>query len=171
VGQSLVIVAQEETVGIADDVNAALADFEKDNPKLAGKAYLTSGDRSVAEQIEIILNPKREDNYLHAKERFKSEYKLKALPVRADLTDEQLAWWETEVKKQAGKSPGFPHVGGFAQDVSVKNLDTDSKIKLKTKIEGNKMSILMEKVTGTDSQYGVSIEQSNVFHVTSVTAT
>jgi hypothetical protein len=65
----------------------------------------------------------------------------------------------------------FPHVGGFAQDVSVKNLDTDGKIKLKTKIEGNNMSILMEKVTGMDSQYGVSIEQSNVFHVTSATLT
>ena len=72
-------------MGIADDVKAALADFEKDNPKLAGKAYLTSGDRSVAEQIEIILDPKREDNYLHIKERFKSKCKLKAPPARADL--------------------------------------------------------------------------------------
>ena len=158
-------------MGIADDVKAALADFEKDNPKLAGKAYLTSGDRSVAEQIEIILDPKREDNYLHIKERFKSKCKLKAPPARADLTDEQVTWWETEVKNQVGKSPGFPHVGGFAQDVSVKNRDTDSKIKLKTKIESNNTSILMEKVTGTDSQYGVSIEQSNVFHLTSATST
>ena len=64
-------------MGIADDVKAALADFEKDNPKLAGKAYLTSGDRSVAEQIEIILDPKREDNYLHIKERFKSNASLR----------------------------------------------------------------------------------------------
>jgi hypothetical protein len=77
-----------------------------------------------------------------------------------------LKWWQDEIKLQAGKSPGFPHVGGFAQDVSVKNLDTDGKTALKKKIVAKKMSILMEKVTGTESDYGVSLEQANVFHVT-----
>jgi hypothetical protein len=31
------------------------------------------------------------------------------------------------------------------------------------------MSVLMQKVTGTESHYGVSLEQANVFHVTSTT--
>ncbi|HEX4507110.1 MAG TPA: hypothetical protein VH722_15375, partial [Alphaproteobacteria bacterium] len=148
-------------MSIADDVKSALAEFETENPTLAGKAYLTSGSRSVEEQIEIILDPKRADNYLHIKERFKSIYKLTSLPVRADLTEPQLSWWEDEVKKQAGQSPGFPHVGGYAQDVSVKNLDTDGKEKLKKKFESKKISILMEKVTGTESEYGVSLENAN----------
>jgi hypothetical protein len=157
-------------MSIADDVKVALDEFEKENPKLKGKAYMTSGNRSVEEQIEIILDPKREDNYLHVKERFKAQYDLKKLPARNELTDDQVKWWETAVKEQAGKSPGFPHVGGYAQDISVKKLDTDDKILLKTKIETKNMSILMEKVTGTDSEYGVSVESANVFHVTKITS-
>ena len=67
--------------------------------------------------------------------------------------------------KQAGKSPGFPHVGGKAQDVSVKNLTLlEDKKKLKTKLE-TKFRILLEKVTGATSQYGVTISIANVFHV------
>lgn len=77
-----------------------------------------------------------------------------------------MKWWESNVLEQAGKSPGFPHVGGLAQDISVKNLLTDDKIKLKKIIEFKKMSILMEKVTGTESDYGVSIDAATVFHVT-----
>jgi hypothetical protein len=153
-------------MGVKEDTKAALDSFEKDNPKLVGKAYLTSGDRSVDDQIDIILDPKREDNYLNCKERFKSKYKLKTLPARGDLTKEQLEWWQNEVKAQAGKSPGFPHVGGFAQDISVKNLSNDERIKLKKKLEDSSMSVLMEKVTGDTSQYGVSSDSATVFHVT-----
>ena len=60
-------------MGIAEDVKAALDEFEKENPKLKGLAYLTSGDRTVEEQLVIILDPKRKDNYLNIKERFKKE--------------------------------------------------------------------------------------------------
>lgn len=150
---------------IAEDAKNALDEFEKANTDLAGKAYLTSGDRSISEQIDIIFDPKRADNYTQIKERFKSKYILTALPARADLNAEQLAWWEVEVKAQAGLPTGFAHVGGKAQDISVKNLDTAAKTKLKEKLEAKNISIYMEKVTGTTSEYGVSTEQANVFHV------
>jgi hypothetical protein len=153
-------------MGVAEDMKTALEEFEKDNPKLKGKAYLTSGNRTVDEQLDIILDPKRKDNYLNIKERFKKAYKLKELPKRADLTADQVKWWKDEIQLQAGKSPGFPHVGGYAQDDSVKNLDKDGKDKLKKTIEAKKLKILMEKVTGTESEYGVSLENANVFHVT-----
>lgn len=153
-------------MGVAEDVKAAVDEFESENPKLKGQAYLTSGNRSVEEQLEIILDPKRKDNYLNIKERFKQKFKLDDLPARKDLSDEQVKWWQKEIELQAGKSPGFPHVGGYAQDVSVKNLDKEGKNALKKKIESKSMSILMEKVTGTESEYGVSLENANVFHVT-----
>lgn len=153
-------------MSVTEKAKSALNDFEKENPKLVGKAYLTSGDRSISEQIEIILDPKRKDNYVHIKERFKSKYKLEKLPDYGALTEEQSQWWEENVKLQAGKSPGFPHVGGHAQDVSVKNLTKDDKIKLKKKFEQNKLKILMEKVTGSTSEYGVSVDAATVFHVT-----
>jgi hypothetical protein len=153
-------------MAVAEDVKKALDEFETENPKLKGQAYLTSGDRTVEEQLQIILDPKRKDNYLNIKERFKTKFKLDTLPERKDLTADQVKWWEDEIKLQAGKSPGFPHVGGFAQDVSVKNLATDDKKTLKTKLESKQLSILMEKVTGTESDYGVSLENANVFHVT-----
>jgi hypothetical protein len=157
---------RDAAMSVAEDAKAALDQFETENPALKGKAYLTSGNRTVDEQLDIILDPKRKDNYLNIKERFKKKYKLKELPKRAELSDDQVKWWRDEIQLQAGKSPGFPHVGGFAQDVSVKNLDKDGKDKLKKAIEAKKLSILMEKVTGTESKYGVSLEQANVFHVT-----
>ena len=57
----------------------------------------------------------------------------------------------------------FAHVGGKAQDVSIKNLDKDGRAKLKEKLE-TKVNILMEKVTDTESVYGVSIDAATVFH-------
>lgn len=152
-------------MSIAADVKKLVAEFESENPKLRNKAYLTSGSRTWEEQLDIILDPKRSANYLNIKGRFKAKFKLEVLPKKlADLDKDQLAWWKAEIMKQAGKSPGFPHVGGKAQDVSVKNLTLEDKKKLKTKIE-TKFKILLEKVTGTTSQYGVAISSANVFHV------
>lgn len=152
-------------MSIAAGVKKLVLEFENENPKLKGKAYLTSGSRTWQEQLDIILEPKRKENYLNIKKRFMTKYKLKALPKkRADLTKDQLAWWKAGIMKQAGRSPGFPHVGGKAQDVSVKNLELEDKKKLKTKIK-TKYKILLEKVTGTTSKYGVPISSANVFHV------
>jgi hypothetical protein len=151
-------------MSLASDVKSLVAAFEKENPDYKGKAYLTSGDRTWEEQLNIILEPKRKDNYLNIKKRFLKEFELDELPAkRSDLEADQLAWWKKEIMAQAGKPDGFAHVGGKAQDVSVKNLDKDGKAKLKETIEA-KLSILMEKVTGTESVYGVTIDAANVFH-------
>jgi len=119
-------------VTVKSEVQAVKKKFEKTNRKYIGKAYLTSGSRTWKEQLEIIINPKRKKNYINIKSRFKKKYKLKVIPTSAKMTAKQLAWWQTEIGKQAGKSPGFPHVGGKAQDVSVKNLDLAGKKLLKT---------------------------------------
>ncbi len=151
-------------MSIASDVKSLVTDFEKENPDYKGKAYLTSGDRSWEEQLDIILDPKRKNNYPNIKKRFLKEFELEELPAkRADLESDQLAWWKKEILAQAGKPDGFAHVGGKAQDVSVKNLDKDGRTKLKAKLE-TKVDILMEKVTGDDSVYGVAIEAATVFH-------
>jgi hypothetical protein len=151
-------------MSIASDVKSLVAEFEKENPDYKGKAYLTDGDRSWESQLDIILDPKRKNNYPNIKKRFLQEFELKALPAkRADLESEQSAWWKKEIMAQAGKPDGFAHVGGKAQDVSVKNLDKDGRTKLKEKLE-TKVDVLMEKVTATDSEYGVSIEAATVFH-------
>jgi hypothetical protein len=151
-------------MSITSDVKGLVADFEKDNPDYKGKAYLTSGDRTWEQQLDIILDPKRKDNYRPIKKRFLSEFELEELPgKRSDLEDDQLAWWKKGIMDQAGQPDGFAHVGGKAQDVSVKNLDKAGRTKLKEKIE-TKVNILMEKVTGTESVYGVTIDAATVFH-------
>jgi len=151
-------------MSIASEAKALVAEFEKENPDYKGKAYLTSGDRTWEEQLDIILDPKRKNNYLNIKKRFLKEFDLKELPDdRSDLDKDKLAWWKKEIMAQAGKPDGFAHVGGKAQDVSVKNLDKDGRAKLKEKLE-TKVDVLMEKVTDTDSVYGVSIEAATVFH-------
>lgn len=152
-------------MSVKSDAKKALQEFEKSNSKYKGKAYLTSGNRTWKEQLLIIIDAKRKNNYTNIKARFKKKYKLTDVPKSLKkMTDVQLKWWETEIGKQAGKSPGFPHVGGKAQDISVKNLDTAGKKLLKAEIEKQKLSVLMEKVTGSTSKYGVSIEKANVFH-------
>ena len=151
-------------MSIEADVKALVADFEKENPDYKGKAYLTSGDRSWQEQLDILLDPKRKNNYPNIKKSFLDKFKLKVLPAkRADLDKAQLDWWQKAIMAQAGKPDGFAHVGGKAQDVSVKNLDKDGRLKLKQKIE-SKLKILLEKVTDTDSVYGVTIDAATVFH-------
>lgn len=153
-------------MSVESDVKALIADFEKENPAYKGKAYLSKGggSRSWENQLDIILQPKRKKNYPNIKGRFLKGFELKELPAkRSDLEDDQLAWWKTEIMAQAGKPDGFAHVGGKAQDVSVKGLDKDGRLKLKEKLE-TKLNILMEKVTDTDSEYGVSIDAATVFH-------
>jgi hypothetical protein len=151
-------------MSITSDVKALVADFEKENPTYKGKAYLTSGDRSWEEQLDIILDPKRKNNYPNIKKNFLKEFELDALQSkRSDLEKDQLDWWKKAIMAQAGKPDGFAHVGGKAQDVSIKNLDKDGRAKLKEKLE-TKVKLLLEKVTDTDSVYGVSIDAATVFH-------
>lgn len=154
-------------MGIKDRVKKALDDFDTANPKLKGKAYQTSSDRSWEEQLDIILDPKRKNNYPNIKKSFLKKFPdLKdELPAkRSALTKDQLAWWKNEIMEQAGKSPGFPHVGGKAVDISVKNLDNTAKEDLKKILDKAKVKVLMEYVTGSDSEYGVSLSKANVFH-------
>jgi len=158
-------------MGVADDAKRAVEAFEKENPKLKGKARLTSGSRTWKEQLEIILDPKRKNNYQNIKKRFLEDPKWKdslkgKLPQRLkDLTPDQLDWWEREIMKQAGKSPGFPHVGGKAQDVALNGFKLDDKKALEKKLQEQKVKILYEYVTNTASEYNVSISKANVFHV------
>ena len=67
-------------MSIASEAKALVAEFEKENPDYKGKAYLTSGDRTWEEQLDIILDPKRKNNYLNIKKRFLKEFDLKELP-------------------------------------------------------------------------------------------
>lgn len=154
-------------ITIKEKVETVLAQFDEDNSKYKGKAYLTSGSRTWKEQLSIIINPKRKNNYLNIKARFKKKFDLKKISSSTtDMTADQLKWWKTAIGNQAGKSPGFPHVGGKAQDVSVKNLDLDGKKLFKKALEDSNLNILLEKVTGSNSEYNVAINRSNVFHIT-----
>lgn len=151
-------------MAIASSVKKLLQEWEKEHKDQKGKAYLTSGSRTADEQLQIILDPKRKRNYPNIKNRFKKKYSLEELPLYKDLTNEQKKWWIAEINKQAGKPDGFAHVGGNAQDVSVKALKLDAKSSLKEKFE-TKFKVYLEQVTGNDSKYGVSLSAANVFHV------
>lgn len=152
-------------MGIREDVKAVVEAFEAEDPTRKGKACLTSGDRTWEDQLDIILQPKRDRNYLNIKTRFLKAFRLDRLPdSRKALPADQLKWWKDEILKQAGKSPGFPHVGGKAQDVSVKALSTEEKKTLIALMKKKGIGVLMEKVTGATSEYGVAIGSANVFH-------
>lgn len=153
-------------MAITGQVAAVVKQFQKDNPK-AGTPTLSKGggERSVDEQMEIILQPKRKNNYLNIKGRFLKEFKLKALPAYAELTPEQKKWWTAGIKQQAGKPNGFPHVGGKAQDVAIKGLAKEDRETLKKAFETKGYGVLNENVTNDKSDYNVSIDKATVFHV------
>ena len=138
----------------------ALSQFERDNPQYAGKAYLTggNGERTWQRQMEFILE--RPNSYPNISKRFTNKFGLQ-LPARAsDMTSEMLNWWEREIMAQAGRPDGFAHVGGKAQDISVRNLDSNGKSLLEQYIRSNNMGIIYE----TPPTYYVSLESATVFH-------
>ncbi len=141
-------------------VEAVLKEFYDENPgNDAQGARITDSDRTWQEQLDWIL--KRPNSYPSMK-RFLKEFKLDKPPAKQkDLDDKQLKWWEKTIMDQAGKSPGFPHVGGKAIDVGVGKVSADLKVKLHEKLTA-KFDVLCEK--GED--YGVKPKEATCFHCT-----
>lgn len=155
---------------VRDTVLKAIAAFERAEPSCKRSAYCSAGggSRTWEQQLDIILDPIRAANYPNIKKRFLAanpSLQNRLPSSRGDLSDAQLTWWRREIMAQAGKPKGFAHIGGKAQDVSVKKLTYAQKKKLKTEIEKLGLKILNERVTGTTSEYGVSLTSANVFHV------
>lgn len=152
-------------MNIAIEVKKLIDIFEANHPELKGKAYLTSGNRTWQEQLDIILASTHKTNYPNIKRDFKTKFGYPELPKsRAELNATELQWWEREIMLQAGVSPGFPHVGGMAQDVSVKNLSLQGRKILKAELHKH-FGILLEKISDAKSIYGVDITEANLFHL------
>jgi hypothetical protein len=147
------------------EVEKIIKQFETKYPTLKGKAYLTSSNRTWQEQLDIILAPNQQGNYSNIKQDFKAKFGYDKLPTtRLELNDIELEWWERAIMLQAGRSPGFPHVGGMAQDVSVKNLTTTERQQLQAELEPY-FGILLEQISDKRSIYGVDITAANLFHL------
>ncbi len=150
---------------IATEVKNFIFEFEKRYPDLSGKIYLTSGDRTWQEQLDIILASAQQANYPNIKHSFKVAFGYAKLPkTSSELNRIELQWWQREIMQQAGVSPGFPHVGGMAQDISVKLLTLAERQKLKIELEPH-FGILLEKISETKSVYGVELSEANLFHL------
>ncbi len=142
-----------------------LEQFFAQYPQLRDKAYLTSGNRSWQEQLDIILSPQQKENYPNIKRHFKQQFNHQQLPEsREQLSPDELQWWREEIMSQAGRSPGFPHVGGRAQDISVKQLTVAERRRLQAHLEPH-FAILLEKISDDKSVYGVDIAEANLFHL------
>jgi hypothetical protein len=154
-------------MGIKSDVGDAIEAFEKANPKLKGKARITGMDRTWEKQLVFCLE--RPKNYRESTANFEKafpEVKDEWPDEPSELTAEQRSWWKNNIMKQAGKSPGFAHVGGKAVDVWVGDINNEGKQLLKDELVALKVSVLMEYIRGKQSEYGVSLNRANVFHCT-----
>lgn len=127
---------------ILSKVNTALAQFNKDYPDYADKAYVTNNDRSWQDQMRIIIQ--RPGSYPYISSRFTEKFGI-SLPTSQSMTDEMLNWWEREIMAQAGLPNGFAHVGGKAVDVSVRNLNSQGTQLLASILQKNGLSILYEQ--------------------------
>jgi hypothetical protein len=154
------VFAQNEATG---KVKAAIASFEQyGEPKNRGKVTLTGSDRTWEDQMKFCLE--RPTQYPNITQDFSKKFNV-ILPSTPDkMTYEMRAWWKDRIMAQAGRSPGFPHVGGKAQDIWIAGLDDAGKANLKTILENNGLGVLAEYISGGDSQYGVPLTQANVFH-------
>ncbi len=143
----------------------ALSQFEIDNPQYAGKAYLTggNGERTWQKQMEFIItryDPQKKGPYPNICRRFMDKFGVQLPAKVSDMTSEMLNWWEREIMAQAGRPDGFAHIGGKAQDISVRNLDNNGKALLEKYIRNYGMGIIYE----TPPTYYVSRESATVFH-------
>lgn len=144
-----------------------LNSFETAHPDYKGKVYLTDADgyrttgdgsRTWQQQMAIILE--RPKSYPYISKRFESKFEVQLPAEPEDMTSEMLSWWEEEIMAQAGKPTGFAHVGGKAQDVSVRNLDLNGKKLLADYIEKAGLGIIYEN----PPTYYVTIEKASLFH-------
>jgi hypothetical protein len=154
-------------VAITSQVAAVVKAFQKENPK-AGRVALTGADRSIETELDFILDPSRKGQYPVILKAFTSKFKLKELPSKKEMTPEQRKWCEKFIKDEAGKPPPnghYAHVGGRAQDVSVKNLKTDERKKLRDALKQAGFDVTNEKISSKKSTYYVDIDSATVFHV------
>lgn len=147
----------------------ALIEFESSYPDYKGKAYLTdadgyptTGDGSRTWQQQMVIILERPTSYPNISKRFKAKFKIQLPAKSEDMTSEMLSWWEKEIMAQAGKPTGFAHVGGRAQDVSVKYLDLTGKKLLAKCIQSFGLGIIYE--ISDPPEYFVTIERANLFH-------
>ena len=75
------------------------------------------------------------------------------------------AWLRRQILETARRNQGFQHLSGNAVDVSVRNLDSQGKEKLKKELEKAGFNVILEYINGANSKYFVSIDRANVFHV------
>ena len=138
---------------IKRNVDSLLAQFGREYPEYAGKAYTTSEDRTWQEQMQIILD--RPGSYKNIQGRFTEKYGLTFPVKRSDLTSDMLNWWEREIMAQAGVAGGFAHVGGKAVDVSVKNVNSQGTQLLANFLQKNGLTVLYEAGTRYERSYFV----------------
>ena len=140
---------------ISSKVDAALAQFAREYPEYAGKAYPTSNNRTWEEQMQIILARGPSPNaYERISREFTNRFGI-SLPTSQSMTSEMKAWWKREIEAQAGLPNGFAHVGGKAVDVSVRNLDSKGTQLLAGVLQRNGLSILYERDEKYEHSYFV----------------
>ncbi|MDR1802365.1 MAG: hypothetical protein LBQ94_02050 [Treponema sp.] len=140
---------------ISSKVDAALAQFAKEYPEYAGKAYPTINNRTWEEQMQIILDRGPSPNaYERISREFTNRFGI-SLPTSQSMTSEMKAWWKREIEAQAGLPNGFAHIGGFAVDVSVRNLNSQGTQLLAGILQRNGLRILFEQGNKYEKEYFV----------------
>jgi hypothetical protein len=135
---------------VLSKVNTALAQFEKEYPEYAGKAYTTSNNRSWQDQMRILLSSSNPENYKNIKSRFTQKFGI-TFPTSQTMTSEMLTWWEREITPENG----FYHIDGRAVDVSVRSLNSQGTQLLAGVLQKNGLSILYEQGEKYERSYFV----------------
>jgi hypothetical protein len=120
---------------------------------------ITDGDRPLEQQLFYLLE--RQESYPGSTSEFKKEFGK--LPPRtiSELTTKQKEWYQQRIEDQAGRTPGFSHVGGNAVDIRVSDFSINGKRRLVDLFNARGVKILYE----IPPAYNVLMNNATVFHL------
>ena len=132
--------------------------------ELSVTIWITDGDRPWKDQLVYLLERPKE--YPGTTESFKKTFMKDPPKTASELTEEQEKWYQERIISQAGKSPGFAHVGntgvgGSAVDIRVSDFSINGKKRLDELLTAKGIKILYEDENGKKT----TRNNAKVFHL------
>jgi hypothetical protein len=120
---------------------------------------ITDGDRPWEQQLFYLLDS--QESYSGSTNEFIRIFGVTPPRTIDELTTEQKEWYRQRIEAQAGRSPGFPHIGGNAVDIRVSDFSINGKRRLDELFTTRGIKKLYE----IPPTYDVPRNNATVFHL------
>lgn len=150
---------------IEEDFKRSIENIIKEYPSTK---ITSSGRRSVDKQMYFVK--KRPTEYPATLRKVFKDFNLDQSKINNNeflktVYNGRDNWLRKTILETAKSGKGFFHLQGKAIDVRVRDLNLSSKQQLLDKLKANGYHVILERIAGSKSKYGVAIESANVFHI------